>query len=153
MSRKTQSDAFGICRMIVDEECCLDAEPDSPARTAQHRVGLAIRDRIDCAQRNQDKPRLPPDITVTDTLEEMREVGVVEAFEEADYAVIYRIIEESGTTTEQELVNVPGEYCKEIANRLRATDSGEECPNFPDCHCLNHCIDGWKHPSPEDQPK
>jgi hypothetical protein len=31
--------------------------------------------------------------------------------------------------------------------------SGEECPNFPGCHCLNHCIDGWKHPSPEDQPK
>lgn len=30
--------------------------------------------------------------------------------------------------------------------------SDEECPNFPGCHCLNHCTDGWKHPSPEDGP-
>jgi hypothetical protein len=27
--------------------------------------------------------------------------------------------------------------------------SDEECPNFPGCHCVDQCIDGWKHPSPE----
>jgi hypothetical protein len=40
-----------------------------------------------------------------------------------------------------------------VSSTTRATPidhSDEECPNFPGCHCVDYCIDGWKHPSPED---
>ena len=44
----------------------------------------------------------------TETMrEEMQECGTVEAFEEADFAILYREINESGTTTLQEITNVP----------------------------------------------
>ena len=39
------------------------------------------------------------------------------------------------------------------APQPQSVDHNEECPNFPGCHCRNHCSDGWKHPSPEDGPQ
>ena len=56
----------------------------------------------------------------TETMrEEMQECGTVEAFEEADFAILYREINESGTTTLQEITNVPQVFCQEIARQLR----------------------------------
>lgn len=51
-----QKDPFDICVMIVEEECYLDAEPaeGDDYERGMHGAGLAIRDRIRCAQRNPD---------------------------------------------------------------------------------------------------
>lgn len=51
---QTARDPFDICVMIVEEECVLDKPParDDNYERAMHEVGLAIRDRIRCAQRN-----------------------------------------------------------------------------------------------------
>lgn len=69
--------------------------------------------------------------------EEMLECGIAEAFEEADFAILYREIEDSGTTTLQEITNVPQVWCQQIAHQLRApaqcgvqTGHGRIC-----CYC------------------
>lgn len=41
-----------------------------------------------------------------------------EAFEEADYAVLYRIVDDSGTTTSQEIWNASKDICAEAAKGL-----------------------------------
>lgn len=65
----------------------------------------------------------------TETMrEEMQECGTVEAFEEADFAILYREINESGTTTLQEITNVPQVFCQEIARQLRGH---AQCPDLP----------------------
>ena len=52
-------------------------------------------------------------------MDEMQDCGTAEAFEEADFAILYREINESGTTTLQEITNVPQVFCQEIARQLR----------------------------------
>ena len=51
-----ERDPFDTCVMIVEEECILDKPParDDTYERAMHEIGLAIRDRIRCAQRNPD---------------------------------------------------------------------------------------------------
>ena len=57
---------------------------------------------------------------ITMSRDEMQEVGVADAFEEADFAILYREVEDCGTTSMQEIFNVPTAYCREIAAALRA---------------------------------
>lgn len=52
------------------------------------------------------------------------------------------------SSTSRGEVHVPGV----VSNRELIDHSSEECPNFPGCHCANHCCDGWMHPCPEDGP-
>lgn len=51
--------------------------------------------------------------------EEINECGTADAFDEADFAILYREAHDSGTTTMQEITNVPQDFCREIARRLR----------------------------------
>jgi hypothetical protein len=66
--------AFDICVMIVEEECYLDASPakGNDYERAIHEVGLAIRDRIRCAQQGAgggaQPPRTPLDRKTLDEL-------------------------------------------------------------------------------------
>lgn len=56
MSQKAIEDAiYDFCVMVVEEECVLDKPParDDTYERAMHEIGLSIRDRIRCAQRNR----------------------------------------------------------------------------------------------------
>lgn len=72
---------------------------------------------------------------MTMSRDEMQEVGVADAFEEADFAILYREVEDCGTTSMQEIFNVPTAYCREIAAALRAQAGSKPLRQDGGCSC------------------
>lgn len=93
-----------------------------------------LHDKIIVARDTLRSPDVSGDVQAARTREpevreEMRESGTADAFEDADFAILYRELPESGTTTLQEITNVPQVFCQEIARQLRNVAQGKGEPS------------------------
>jgi Lar family restriction alleviation protein len=61
-------------------------------------------------------------------LSELEECGTADAFDDADFAILYREVEDSGTTSLQEITNVSQSFCRLIAGRLRDLNAPQAAP-------------------------
>lgn len=67
--------------------------------------------------------------------DEMLEIGAADAFEEADFAILYREVDDCGTTSMQEIHNVPTTHCREIAAALRSQAESKPLRQDGGCSC------------------
>lgn len=90
------------------------------ATTDAEHFDQILKDEAVRLRKRADELDPPAEGAQSELMEDIVESGTAEAFDEADFAILYREIPEANTTTLQEITNVPQAFCREIARRLRS---------------------------------